>query len=47
MQGRVLVVDDEKAMLLALKGLLGKEGYHVETAGSRSEERRVGKECRL
>src|SRR5713101_4350543 len=29
MQGRVLVVDDEKAMLLALKGLLGKEGFHV------------------
>src|SRR6266849_781456 len=37
MQGRVLVVDDEKAMLLALKGLLGKEGYHVETAGSGEE----------
>jgi len=34
MQGRVLVVDDEKAMVLALKGLLGKEGYHVETAGA-------------
>src|SRR6059058_1906335 len=29
MQGRILVVDDEKAMLLALKGLLTKEGYHV------------------
>ena len=37
MQGRVLVVDDEKAMVLALKGLLGKEGYHVETAGSGEE----------
>jgi len=37
MQGRVLVVDDEKAMLLALKGLLGKEGYHVETAGTGDE----------
>jgi len=36
-QGRVLVVDDEKAMVLALKGLLGKEGYHVETAGSGEE----------
>src|SRR2546426_4041937 len=34
MQGRVLVVDDEKAMVLALKGLLSKEGYQVETAGS-------------
>ena len=37
MQGRVLVVDDEKAMLLALKGLLGKEGYQVETASSGDE----------
>ena len=37
MQGRVLVVDDEKAMLLALKGLLGKEGYQVETAASGEE----------
>src|SRR2546427_10948400 len=37
MQGRVLVVDDEKAMVLALKGLLGKEGYQVETAGSGEE----------
>src|SRR5512139_2553611 len=37
MQGRVLVVDDEKAMVLALKGLLTKEGYQVETAGSGAE----------
>ncbi len=37
MQGRVLVVDDEKAMVLALKGLLSKEGYQVETAGSGEE----------
>jgi DNA-binding NtrC family response regulator len=37
MRGRVLVVDDEKAMLLALKGLLGKEGYAVETAVSGAE----------
>jgi len=37
MQGRVLIVDDEKAMLLALKGLLGKEGYQVETAASGEE----------
>ncbi len=34
MQGRVLVVDDEKAMLVALKGLLTKEGYQVETTAS-------------
>jgi DNA-binding NtrC family response regulator len=37
MRGRILVVDDEKAMLLALKGLLGKEGYDVETAASGAE----------
>src|SRR6266404_7522485 len=37
MQGRVLVVDDEKAMVLALKGLLSKEGYQLETAGSGEE----------
>jgi two-component system response regulator AtoC/two-component system nitrogen regulation response regulator NtrX len=34
MQARVLVVDDEKAMLLALRGVLGREGYQVETASS-------------
>jgi DNA-binding NtrC family response regulator len=37
MPGRVLVVDDERAMLVALKGLLGKEGYDVETAASGEE----------
>jgi len=37
MTGRVLVVDDEKALVLALKGLLSKEGYQVETAGSGEE----------
>ncbi len=37
MSGRILVVDDEKAMLLALKGLLSREGYQVETAGSGEE----------
>src|SRR5437867_9476717 len=37
MQGRILVVDDEKALVLALKGLLSKEGYQVETAGSGEE----------
>ena len=37
MQGRVLIVDDEKAMQLALRGLLSKEGYEVETAGSGEE----------
>ncbi len=34
MSGRVLIVDDENAMRLALKALLSKEGYEVETAGS-------------
>jgi DNA-binding NtrC family response regulator len=37
MTGRILVVDDEKAMGLALKGLLTKEGYQVETASSGEE----------
>jgi len=32
MPGRLLIVDDEKAMRLALKGLLAKEGYEVDTA---------------
>src|SRR5215470_7369073 len=36
-QGRILVVDDERAMLVALKGLLSKEGYQVETASSGEE----------
>jgi DNA-binding NtrC family response regulator len=37
MSGRLLIVDDEKAMLIALKGLLSKEGYQVETAASGEE----------
>src|SRR2546422_1552647 len=37
MPGRILVVDDEKAMVLALKGLLSKEGYQVETAANGAE----------
>ena len=37
MQGRVLVVDDERAMCLALKGLLSKEGYQVEAVTSGEE----------
>jgi DNA-binding NtrC family response regulator len=41
MQGRVLIVDDEKAMVLALKGLLTKEGYQVETAHSGEEAIRL------
>jgi DNA-binding NtrC family response regulator len=34
MKGRLLVVDDEHGILVALKGLFGKEGYEVETAES-------------
>ncbi|HTO58428.1 MAG TPA: sigma-54 dependent transcriptional regulator, partial [Pseudomonadales bacterium] len=41
MKGRILVVDDERAMQLALRGLLSKEGYTVDTAGSGEEA--VGK----
>jgi DNA-binding NtrC family response regulator len=37
MNGRILIVDDEKAMVLALKGLLTREGYQVETAASGEE----------
>jgi DNA-binding NtrC family response regulator len=37
MSGRVLIVDDEKAMRLALKSLLAKEGYEVDTAESGEE----------
>jgi DNA-binding NtrC family response regulator len=34
MPGRLLIVDDEKGMRLALKSLLAKEGYEVEVAES-------------
>jgi len=37
MVGRVLVVDDEKALVLALRGLLKKEGYEVDVAYSGEE----------
>ncbi len=37
MSGRILIVDDEKALLIALRGLLTKEGYQVETAASGEE----------
>jgi DNA-binding NtrC family response regulator len=37
MSGRVLVVDDERAILVALRGLFGKEGYEVDTAASGEE----------
>jgi two-component system, NtrC family, nitrogen regulation response regulator GlnG len=34
MKGRLLIVDDERGILVALKGLFTKEGYEVETAES-------------
>src|SRR6516225_4824608 len=34
MKGRLLVVDDERGIVVALKGLFTKEGYEVETADS-------------
>ena len=37
MKGRLLIVDDERGILLALKGLFSKEGYEVETAESGEE----------
>src|SRR5256885_2002335 len=37
MPGRILVVADEKAMVLAVKGLLSKEGNQVETAANGAE----------
>jgi DNA-binding NtrC family response regulator len=37
MKGRLLIVDDERGILVALKGLFGKEGYEVETAESGEE----------
>ena len=35
MKGRLLIVDDERGIVIALKGLFSKEGYEVETAESR------------
>jgi two-component system NtrC family response regulator len=37
MKGRLLIVDDERGILVALKGLFSKEGYEVETAESSEE----------
>jgi len=41
MAGRLLIVDDEKAILVALRGLFTKEGYAVETASSGEEAVRL------
>jgi two-component system, NtrC family, nitrogen regulation response regulator GlnG len=37
MTGRILVVDDERGILVALRGLFTREGYQVETAESGEE----------
>ncbi|MEE8557201.1 MAG: response regulator, partial [Myxococcota bacterium] len=37
MTPRVLVVDDERAIQLALRGVLRREGYDVEMVGSGDE----------
>ena len=37
MTPRILVVDDERAIQLALRGVLRREGYEVDVAGSGSE----------
>jgi DNA-binding NtrC family response regulator len=37
MIGRLLIVDDERGIVIALKGLFSKEGYAVETAQSGEE----------
>ena len=37
MKGRLLIVDDERGIVIALKGLFSKEGYEVETAESGEE----------
>ena len=45
MQGRLLIVDDEKALVLAIKGLLSKEGYQIETAYSSANCARRSSTC--
>ena len=37
MKARILVVEDERAIQLALSGLLGRAGYEVLLAGSGEE----------
>jgi len=37
MSARVLIVEDERAIQLALSGLLRREGYEVEVAASGEE----------
>ena len=46
---RTLIIDDEEYVRFVLEQALREEGGEVTavTHGARSEERRVGKECRL
>ena len=37
MKARILIVEDERAIQLALSGLLRREGYEVEVASSGEE----------
>ncbi len=37
MTGSIIVVDDERSIRIGLQGLLSKEGYHVQAAGSGEE----------
>ena len=48
---RVLIVDDEKMIRMGMKNAidwkkLGVDDVFTAASGNRSEERRVGKECR-
>ena len=44
MKRRILLVDDELAILLTLKAILNMNGFEVETAGSaREAEQKLGR----
>ena len=46
MDYKILIADDEPEIRNLLRLYLENENYHVIEAEDRSEERRVGKECR-
>src|SRR2546430_11239979 len=43
---RILLVDDDPMLIKSLRDILEQDGHVVTVAEGRSEERRVGKECR-
>ena len=43
---RVLIVEDERAIQLALRGLLRRAGYEVECAGSAQTPEKYSEACR-